>query len=99
MGIQTDGSYWGDLTMSAGNAFGTLMACTVFSGFWIIGAMVIWSNGNAFNRMITSMGVMQDAATGFYITQWIYVVFGAIFWLAAWTNYFVNESNEGNQNV
>jgi hypothetical protein len=85
--------------MSAGNAFGTLMACVVFSGFWIVGALVIWSNGNAFNRMILSGGVMQDAVNGFYITQWIYVAFGIVFWLAAWINYAINESNEATQNV
>ena len=85
--------------MSAGNIFGTLMSCVVFSAFWLVGALVIWSNGTAFNRMIASAGVMQDAATGFYITQWIYVVFGIVFWLVAWINYAANESNEGNQNV
>ena len=85
--------------MSAGNAFGTMMACVVFSGFWIVGALVIWSNGNAFNRMILSGGVMQDAVSGFYITQWIYVAFGIVFWLVAWINYAINESNEATQNV
>ena len=85
--------------MSAGKFFGTVLSCVVFSGFWLVGGLVIWSNGNAFNRMIASTGVMQDAATGFYITQWIYVVFGIVFWLAAWFNYAQNESAESNQQV
>ena len=80
--------------MSFGNFFGTLFVGIMFSAMWVVLGAAITKVGKVFNHTIATLPSFQDAANGFAITQWIWIIIPAIVWLFLWVNYAHNEANE-----
>lgn len=80
--------------MSAGNFFGTIFVCAMSSVVWMVLGFAIDKLGVIFNRTMTVLPTMQDAANGFTMLQTIWLILLAVIWILCWLNYSLNESNE-----
>jgi len=85
--------------MSAGALFGTFMNFFIFAGVWMVIGTVFDKVASIFNSTITLMPTMQDAVNGFALTQVVYGVLPAIYFIALFFNYWLVENSSSSGEV
>jgi type II secretory pathway component PulF len=85
--------------MSAGNLFGLVFNLFAFAAFWTFLGWLVDKLADIFNSTIQVLPTLQDAVTGFAITQVIWGVLGGIAFLAFILNYYLNEHSQSSQEV
>lgn len=85
--------------MGAGNFLGSVFNTIFFGGLWVVLGKVIEVLFKAFNKSISLLPTLQDAANGLTIMQSIWIVIPIIIFIVIWANYMFNENSQASGGV
>jgi predicted Rossmann-fold nucleotide-binding protein len=85
--------------MGAGNLLGAVWNTVIFGGIWIVMGAVVDKMFSAFNRSISVLPSLQDAANGMDIMKIAWTVIMVLIFFVIWLNYLLNENSQASGNV
>ena len=85
--------------MSAGGIIGMFFNLFAFAALWTIVGYAVDKLANIFNATIQVLPTLQDAATGFSLTQIVYGVIPVVAFIVIIMNYYLNEHSRSSTEV
>jgi type II secretory pathway component PulF len=80
--------------MAGGNLIGSVFNTFAFTAVWVILGYAVDKLATVFNLSVNVLPTLQDAVTGFSMTEFIFGIVPVIAFFVIWTNYFLVEHSQ-----